>query len=139
MIHISRIHVCSNSKRSVNTWFKILFAFFPPGCPFVLLPILVGLRYNYLDFSLQVVKLKTKFHSPNFKSNSGAFYYFIKLHQWRNRLTLDIVGNLNARWARNYSTLATPPRSLYNLKLNPWFVTGFTDGEGCFHVSITKN
>lgn len=26
-----------------------------------------------------------------------------------------------------------------NLKLNPWFISGFSDGEGCFHVSITKN
>ena len=24
-------------------------------------------------------------------------------------------------------------------KLNPYFVTGFTDGEGCFHISIIKN
>ena len=23
--------------------------------------------------------------------------------------------------------------------MNPWFVTGFMDGEGCFHVSIIKN
>ena len=47
---------------------------------------------------------------------------------------------LPSRWARNYSTwCAIQPRSLENLKLNPWFVTGFTYGEGCFHVSITKN
>ena len=26
-----------------------------------------------------------------------------------------------------------------NLKINPWFVTGFVDAEGCFHVSITEN
>lgn len=24
-------------------------------------------------------------------------------------------------------------------KMHPWFVTGFTDGEGCFHISITKD
>lgn len=24
-------------------------------------------------------------------------------------------------------------------KLNPWFVIGFTDGEGCFHLSVTEN
>ena len=39
--------------------------------------------------------------------------------------------------ARNYSTLASPRRSIDNLKINPWFFTGFTDGEGCFYVSIT--
>ena len=26
-----------------------------------------------------------------------------------------------------------------NLKINPWFVTGFVDAEGCFQVSITEN
>ena len=29
--------------------------------------------------------------------------------------------------------------SLENFQLDPWWVTGFVDGEGCFHVSITKN
>ena len=24
-------------------------------------------------------------------------------------------------------------------QINPWFITGFSDGEGCFHLSITKN
>jgi hypothetical protein len=23
-----------------------------------------------------------------------------------------------------------------NLTLNPWFITGFTDGEGCFMITI---
>ena len=23
--------------------------------------------------------------------------------------------------------------------MNPWLLTGFTDGEGCFHVSLIKN
>ena len=44
------------------------------------------------------------------------------------------VGNLNALTARDYSTLATPRRSI-----NQQFVTGFADGEGCFHVSVSKN
>ena len=26
-----------------------------------------------------------------------------------------------------------------NLKINPWFVTGFIYAEECFHVSITEN
>ena len=26
-----------------------------------------------------------------------------------------------------------------NFKLDPWWITGFWDGEGCFHISITKN
>ena len=26
-----------------------------------------------------------------------------------------------------------------NLELNPWYVTGFSDGEACFHIAIGKN
>jgi hypothetical protein len=25
------------------------------------------------------------------------------------------------------------------IKLNPWFVTGVTDAEGCFNVTVTKS
>ena len=40
--------------------------------------------------------------------------------------------------ARNYSTLATPRScSVENFKLDPNWVTGFIDGEGCFTVPIT--
>ena len=96
---------------------KLFSVLVPSGCPFALLPYLVGWRCNYLDFSLQVVKFKTKFCS----SNSG-------------------VGN--ALTARNYSTLvATPQCSVENYKLDPWWVTGFVDGEGhrCFTVPIVQN
>ena len=74
---------------------KIFFSgLVPSGCPLALLPFLVGLRCNYLDFSLQVVKFKTKFCS----SNSGA---------------------VNALTARNYSTLPqTPQCSVENFKLD---------------------
>ena len=77
------------------TLFSILV---PGGCAFALLAFLVGLICNYLDFSLQVVKLKTKFCS----SNSG-------------------VGN--ALTVRNYYTLPlgdlTHQCSVDNFKLNP--------------------
>ena len=29
--------------------------------------------------------------------------------------------------------------SLQNFKINPWFLTGFIDGEGCFWVSLSKD
>ena len=113
----------------IYTWFKILLAFSAQQrecCPFASLPFLVSLRYNYLELSLQVVKLKTKScSSPNFSSSSGVYYYLIKLHQLRNRFTLDIVGNLNARTTCNYSTwCATPCRDREknynsNVKMNP--------------------
>ena len=36
---------------------------------------------------------------------------------------------------RNYSTLYY----IDNFKLDPWWITGFIDGEGCFSISISKN
>lgn len=36
-------------------------------------------------------------------------------------------------------TTASDPTSEAKNKLNPWFVTGFTDGEGCFGLYIYKN
>ena len=41
--------------------------------------------------------------------------------------------------SRNYSTLATQKCSEENFKLNPWWLSGFVDGEGCFSVLIRKN
>ena len=35
-----------------------------------------------------------------------------------------------------YSSLTTQQSKI---KLNPYFITGFTDGEGCFSIIILKN
>ena len=128
-IFIENLNWLVNNKRSISKesmyalirkgllthGLKLLSVLVPGGCPFALLPFLVGWRCNYLDFSLQMVKFKTKFSS----SNSGV---------------------VNALTARNYSTLrATPQCSVENYKLDPWWVTGFVDGEGCFYVSVRKN
>ena len=32
-----------------------------------------------------------------------------------------------------------PSQQLKKFKFNPWFITGFTDAEGCWNVSITKS
>ena len=98
---------------------KLFSGLVPSGCAFALLPFLVGLRYNYLDFSLQVLKFSTKFCI----SNSG-------------------VGNVLT--ARNYSMLpwggdSTPQCSVDNFKLDPLWVAGLVDGEGSFHVSVSEN
>jgi hypothetical protein len=37
---------------------------------------------------------------------------------------------------RFYTTQIIQPETI---KLDPLFLTGFTDGEGCFHLSIVKN
>ena len=56
-----------------------------------------------------------------------------------SRFQFFLLAHTSTRWARNYSTLGTPRRSVENFQLDPLWVTGFIDGEGCFLVSITEN
>jgi hypothetical protein len=37
---------------------------------------------------------------------------------------------------RFYTSQIIQPETIL---LNPWFITGFTDGEGCFTLSIVKD
>jgi hypothetical protein len=40
----------------------------------------------------------------------------------------------------NSTTLATTTSSLTSSEaLHPWYITGFTDAEGCFHIGINKH
>ena len=38
--------------------------------------------------------------------------------------------------SRSYSSIAIQQCSTQNLTMDPWFVTGFTDAEGCFSLSV---
>jgi len=40
---------------------------------------------------------------------------------------------------RLYSSTATPQNEKQNLMIDPWFLSGFTDAEGCFILGIVKN
>ena len=51
---------------------KLFSVLVPYGCPFALLPFLVGWICYYLDFSLQVVKFKTKFCTLNSGVGNGS-------------------------------------------------------------------
>jgi len=39
---------------------------------------------------------------------------------------------------RSYTFISSPCLNT-NLKINPWFITGFSDAEACFTLSIIKN
>ena len=46
----------------------------------------------------------------------------------------------NNRFLHRYSTVTgSLINDLGNKALSPWFITGFTDAEGCFYVGITKS
>ena len=54
-------------------------------------------------------------------------------------LSSDSVNNVNNNSEFTNSLQTTPQvYSLYT-KLNPWFVTGFTDAEGCFLINVRPN
>ena len=38
-----------------------------------------------------------------------------------------------------YSKYAVKPNEKPRQKMNPWFIVGFVDGEGCFSVNVVKN
>ena len=40
---------------------------------------------------------------------------------------------------RGYSTNCTLNSKTRTFALNPWFITGLCDGEGCFYIGIQKN
>ena len=77
---------------------------------------------------------------------------YINVHSLKKRILQDNKGfiitmkgtyeksfeRFNSTKVQNSSipSLSSKPNKF---KMHPWFVTGFTDGEGCFHISITKD
>lgn len=45
--------------------------------------------------------------------------------------------NLNTR--RYYATLSNNKHKIDDLQIDPWFITGFSDGEGCFSCTFLKS
>lgn len=50
---------------------------------------------------------------------------------------LNVSNSLNVNTRRYYSTLNDNKQD--DLHIGPWFITGFTDGEGCFSCSVLKS
>jgi len=51
---------------------------------------------------------------------------------------LKPTSNLTLQNFRTVATSSVHSSTLPSL-VNPWFITGFTDAEGCFHIGINKN
>jgi len=52
---------------------------------------------------------------------------------------LNCLNSLNINTRRYHSTLSSSKYNKDELNVNPWFITGFTDAEGCFSSSIVKS
>ena len=47
--------------------------------------------------------------------------------------------SLNVNTRRYYATLSNNKHKINDLQIDPWFITGFSDGEGCFSCSVLKS
>lgn len=52
---------------------------------------------------------------------------------------LNGFNSLNVNTRRYYVTLSDSKRTIDNSQIDPGFITGFTDGEGCFSCSVLKS
>jgi hypothetical protein len=47
--------------------------------------------------------------------------------------------SLNVNTRRYYATLSNNKHKMEDIQIHPWFITGFSDGEGCFSCSVLKS
>ena len=52
---------------------------------------------------------------------------------------LNGFNSLNVNTRRYYATLSNNKHKIDDLQIHPWFITGFSDGEGCFSCSVLKS
>jgi len=75
------------------------------------------------------------------RAKSNKMLLRFTLMDYENSYQIKILSKqLNK--SRYYNTLAVKQTNTpldNEIKMNPWFFTGFTDGEGCFLINITKS
>lgn len=87
---------------------------------------------DVLDGLLEVNSATSyKFDATKLRGKSLTYYNLNKVRT--NSLNLPMARDITQR--RTISSLTTEVKS----KLNAWFVTGFTDAEGCFGVYLANN
>lgn len=85
-------------------------------------------RYNLLYNSSHLVY--------SFSLNTFRKYHsFTTILRSKHKLQIRFIGS------RAKDLSVTVPKGLSNSDsgINPWFITGFTDGEGCFYLSVVKS
>lgn len=77
---------------------------------------------------LWVIKLKfAKTKNKNINYNFNLNYKYLNNKNIKNK-----------RYFSKFAVQSLDTNLLLPLHLNPWFVTGFTDAEGCFNISVSK-
>ena len=129
-------------QRANGSWQVKYYNTVPSKC-------LVCLRYALMGFEIN-------FQIRTFSTNKNILIRFSSSKVKESCIDLSLVPfqqNFNINLMNFFKTLFQI--RLYSIRssqsfghkslvvrtaaIKPWFVTGFTDAEGCFHVSITKN
>ena len=131
-----------NSK-SGQIYFPFIFALFI----FILINNLIGMVIRSLRiFSFNSDRGPVSGRVPG--SLRGLFFYFTTTLHYNQFQCCHY--SYHSTYAKNYNikqyfTLASKSKTNYNLKgnnsyyLNPYYITGFADAEGCFTTSIYKD
>ena len=88
--------------------------------------------------------LRKKFNTPLTPRCCFRFRYALMGFE-RNYLIIIPFKQINVQtkqFVYSFAALVKQQKVMYSLlvvKINPWFVSGFSDGEGCFMITITEN
>ena len=87
----------------------------------------------------------------NFEKSSALGLYSSKIrYSYSLNYKIWVLPGQKYRYSTSGVTLSVPIRAFHSIgngfnttvtsnHLDPWFVTGFTDGEGCFRIKLIKN
>ena len=110
---------------------QVNIVFYWNGNSFLLFIVFKFYRYSFFS----ILKLPQRL----IRSRDLAYPANLQFLRYYSTSLINIA-DLHPQPARYYSTLATERRSDHETsKLDPNWVTGFVDGEGCFACSIIKN
>ena len=121
-----------NTFKHQTIYEKIIFKIY-----FIFLAVKLLVVYSYLFFHIKVINLEDKGAKNIFK-----YIYQENINSQRFVGRPQPVVRLQATFSHNYTTLTSPttPASLapveFNTKLDPYYITGFVDGQGCFLINI---
>ncbi len=102
------------------------------------LPLLNSVFFSSMTETAINITLKSKLDSLRESNSSTSFKYNEKAATEKKVLSPSTSKELIGIWGRrNYSTQNLSNKDVTSL--NPWFITGFIDAEGCFSLGISKH
>ena len=94
----------------------------------------INTNYMHLKYTLKGLERDYRVKIPSKQLNNKLFSTLSSLPSSLEEMTEVVSGLME----KNQSNITLPPLHSFGL-LNPWFITGFTDAEGCFQVLIRQD